>query len=187
MFNIFSCDFFVEYGNYYFTKYSTKIYIYIYIYWLTIKRKQTIANIICLWSTQENTCIQIDYFTVKYCKTETLLEININSKLKFHVHVGNLNAPVKTNYMGLPKNCIFMNGFLTIQFNYYRAIQMFHSCSLDNKINDFFKRCQKIIHNYELSNFEEVLNKNNSVSNHHKIYTHWLFKFKNLLMVFPQK
>ena len=64
----------------------------------------------------------MEYFTVKYCKTRTLLGININSKLKFHVHVGKLNAIAKTNYMELPKNRILMNGFFTIQFKYYPAI-----------------------------------------------------------------
>ena len=32
----------------------------------------------------------------------------------------------------------------------------------------FLERCQRIIHNHEFLNFEELLNKNNSVSNHHK-------------------
>ena len=76
-------------------------------------------------STQENTWIQIEYFTVKYCKTKTLLGININSKLKFHVHVGiigqkanrKLNALAKINYMELPKNRILMNEFFKIQFS----------------------------------------------------------------------
>ena len=140
MFNIFLWDFFVEYGSYYFTNYgdNTKIYIYIadentnkictnisknniYNHWLTVKRKQTMVNIICFW-VLKRICIQIEYFTVKYCKAKTLLGININSKLKFHVRVGKLNALAKTKYMELPKNRILMNGFLTIQFNYYPAI-----------------------------------------------------------------
>ena len=149
-----------------------------------------------LLSTQESTYIQIEYFTVKYCKTKTLLGININYKLKFHVYVGiigqkanrKLNALAKiTNYMELPKNRILMNAFFTIQFNYCPAIWMFHSRSLNNKINGFFKLCQGIIHNNKLLNFEELLNKNNSVLNHHKKITHLLFKFKNLLMDFRQK
>ena len=45
---------------------------------------------------------------------------------------------------------------------------MCHSCSLNNKINGFLEGCQRIIHNQEFLNFEELLNKNNSVSNHHK-------------------
>ena len=70
--------------------------------------------------------------------------------------------------MELPKNCILMNAFFTIQFNYCPTIWMFHSCSVNNKVNGLFKRCQRKIHNNELLDFEELLNKNNSVSHHHK-------------------
>ena len=59
-----------------------------------------------------------------------LLGININSKLKFHVHVGiigqkanrKLNALAKINHMELPKNRILVYGFFTKQFNYCPAI-----------------------------------------------------------------
>ena len=131
--------------------------------------------------------IQIEYFTVKYGNTKTLLGINIKAKLKFHVHVGifgqkanrKLNVLAKiTNYMELRKNGILMNAFFTIQFNYCPAIWMCDSRSLNKKINGFLERCQRIIHNHEVLNFEALLNKNNSVSKHHK--------FKDLLMVFRQ-
>ena len=121
--------------------------------------------------------IQIRYLTVKYGNTKTLLGINVKAKLKFHVHVGifgqranrKLNVLAKiTNYMELRKNGILMNAFFTIQFNYCPAIWMCHSRSLNNKINDFLELCQKIIHKHEVLNFEALLNKNNSVSNHHK-------------------
>ena len=118
--------------------------------------------------------IQIEYFTVKYGNTKTLLGINIKAKLKFHVHVGiigqkanrKLNALAKiTNYMEVRKNGILMNAFFTIQFIYCPAIWMCHNRSLNNKINCFLER---IIHNHEFLNFEELLNKNNSISNHYK-------------------
>ena len=121
--------------------------------------------------------IQIRYLTVKYGNTKTLLGINVKAKLKFHVHVGifgqranrKLNVLAKiTNYMELRKNGILMNAFFTIQFNYCPAIWMCHSRSLNNKINGFLELCQKIIHNHEVLNFEALLNKNNSVSNHYK-------------------
>ena len=121
--------------------------------------------------------IQIRYLTVKYCNTKTLLGINVKAKLKFHVHVGifgqranrKLNVLAKiTNYMELRKNGILMNAFFTIQFNYCPAIWMCHSRSLNNKINGFLELCQKIIHNHEVLNFEALLNKNSSVSNHYK-------------------
>ena len=62
---------------------------------------------------------------MKYCKTKTLVGININNKLKLDIHVGiigqktyrNLNALRKiANCMELPKNCILMNPF------FYNAI-----------------------------------------------------------------
>ena len=121
--------------------------------------------------------IQIRYLTVKYGNTKTLLGINVKAKLKFHVHVGifgqkanrKLNVLAKiTNYMELRKNGILMNAFFTIQFNYCPAIWMCHSRSLNNKINGFLELCQRIIHNHEVLNFEALLNKNNSVSNHYK-------------------
>ena len=121
--------------------------------------------------------IQIEYFTVKYGNTKTLLGINIKAKIKFHVQIGifgqKANRKLKvlakiTNYMELRKNGILMNAFFTIQFNYCPAIWMCHSRSLNNKINGFLELCQKIIHNHEVLNFEALLNKNNSVSKHHK-------------------
>ena len=92
-----------------------------------------------LLSTQESTCVEIEYFTVKSCEAKTMLGINTNNKLKFHVYVGiigqkankKLNALTKiTNYMELPKNIILMNAFLTIQFNYWADIWIFHSLFL---------------------------------------------------------
>ena len=105
-----------------------------------------------------------------------MLGINIKAKLKFHVHFGiirqkanrKLNALAKINHIELCKNGILMNAFFIIQFNYCPAIWMCHSGSLNNKINGSLELCQTIIHNHEFLNFEEPLDKNNSVSNHHK-------------------
>ena len=44
---------------------------------------------------------------------------------------------------------------------------MFHSHSLNNKINRLHERCLRIIYNDKHSNFEELLVKDNSVSIHH--------------------
>ena len=107
--------------------------------------------------------IQIKYFTVNYGNTKTLLGINIKAKLTFHVHVGiigqkanrKLNSLAKiTNYMELRKNRILINAFFTIQFDYCPAIWMCHSRSLNNKVNGFLERCQRITHNHEVLNFE---------------------------------
>ena len=44
---------------------------------------------------------------------------------------------------------------------------MFHSRSLNSKINRLYDRCLRIIYNYKHSNFEKLLNKDNSVSIHY--------------------
>ena len=177
LFIIFLCDFFLEYRNNYFANYAgnTKIYtvdenknsVYfgskkIYTWLANSQTKVDHGKFHLLLSTPERTCIPIEYFTIKFCKAKTLLGININNKLTFHVHVGiigqkvniKLNALAKiTKYMVLPKNHILMNAFFTIQFNYCPVIWMFYSRPLNNKINGFFKRCQRIIHNQILKNY----------------------------------
>ena len=44
---------------------------------------------------------------------------------------------------------------------------MFHSRCLDNKINRLHESYFKMIYNNKISNFEELLNKDNSVSIHY--------------------
>ena len=73
--------------------------------------------------------------------------------------------------MELPKRRILMNAFFKSQFNYFPAIWMFHSCTLNNKINRLHECCLRTIYNNKLSNFEELLHKYNSVSiNHNNIH-----------------
>ena len=68
-----------------------------------------------------------------------------------------------TNFMKLPKKRILMNAFFKARFNYCPIVQMFHSRSLNNKINRFHEHCLRIIYNNERSHFEELLVKNNSL------------------------
>ena len=97
-------------------------------------------------------------------------------KLKFDIHVETIcKKPHRklsalsrlTNYMDLPKRRILMNAFFKAQFNYYPIIWMFRSSCLNNKINRLHKSCLRMIYNDKISNFEELLNKDNSVSIHH--------------------
>ena len=108
-------------------------------------------------------------------RSQKLLGIVIDNKLKFELHIGNicqkanrkLNAPARlSNYMELPKKHILMNAFFKAQFNYCPVVWMFHSHSLNNKINRLHERCLRIIYNDKRSNIEELLVKVNSVSIH---------------------
>ena len=60
-----------------------------------------------------------------------------------------------------------MNAFFKAQFNYCPIIWMFHSRSLNTKINRLHKRCLRIICNDKYSYFVKLLNKDNSVPIHY--------------------
>ena len=62
-----------------------------------------------------------------------------------------------------------MNAFLTTQFSYCPLIWMCHSHLNNRKINRFHERCLRIIYNDKQSLFDELLNKDSSVSIHIRI------------------
>ena len=59
-----------------------------------------------------------------------------------------------------------MNAFFNSQFNYCPLVWMFHSRCNNNKINRLHERCLRIIYNDKQSSFEELLEKDGSVSIH---------------------
>ena len=129
-----------------------------------------------LSSPDDSSLIQIENSTIKCSKVKKLLGVHIDYKLKFDIHVETICKKAHrklsalsriTNYMELPKRRILMNAFFKAQFNYCPIIWMFHSRCLNNKINRLHERCLRMIYNDKISNFEELLNKDNSVSIHH--------------------
>ena len=129
-----------------------------------------------LISPDDSSIIQIKNSTIKCSKVKKILGIQIDYKLKFDIHVETICTKARrkrsalsriTNYMELPKRHILMNTFFKAQFNYCPIIWMFHSRCLNNKINRLHQRCLRMIYNDKISNFEELLNKDNSVSIHH--------------------
>ena len=128
-----------------------------------------------LLSTQEEANIQIANTTIRNSKSQKLLGAVLDNKLKFDIRVGNmfqkanrkLNTLARlTNCMELPKRCLLLNAFFKAQFNYCPVVWMFHSRSLNNKINRRHERCLRIIYNDKHSNFGVLLEKDNSVSIH---------------------
>ena len=129
-----------------------------------------------LSSPEDDIAFQIENSTTKCSKVKKLLGVHIDYKLKFDTHVEaickkahrKLNAPSRiTNYMELPKRRILLDVFFKDQFNYCPVIWMNHSRGLNNKINRLHEQCLRIIYNDKRLNFEELLNKDNSVSIHH--------------------
>ena len=61
-----------------------------------------------------------------------------------------------------------MNSFFNAQFNYFPLIWMLHSRKNNNKIKHLHERCLRLIYSDKRSSYENFLEKDNSVSIHHK-------------------
>ena len=108
---------------------------------------------------------------------EKLLGIKIDSKLHFDDHIQDLRnkanrklrALARTNpYINLQKRKVLLNAFFNAQFNYCPLIWMLHSRRNNNKIKHSHERCLRLVHDDKLSFYEELLEKDGSVSIHHK-------------------
>ena len=84
--------------------------------------------------------------------------------------------------MDLPKRKVLMKAFVTSQFNFCPLIWMFHSRTLNNRINNIHERALRLTYKDNQSSFKELLEKDHSVTVHHKnlqaLVTE-IFKVKN--------
>ena len=130
-----------------------------------------------LVSTKENVCVNIGTTQITNSACEKLLGVKVNSSLNFQDHIGStckkagskLNALTSiANHKPFQKRKLLMNAFFTSQFRYCPLTWMFHNRKLNNKINRLHERCLRVVYNDRLSTFEELLNKDNFVSIHHR-------------------
>ena len=70
--------------------------------------------------------------------------------------------------MDFHKKRLAVNAFFMAQFNYSSLIWMCHKRTCNNKIKRLHERCLRLIYNDKRSSFEDLLEKDNSVSIHHK-------------------
>ena len=87
--------------------------------------------------------------------SEKLLGITLDSELKFEEHVNKicnivnkkLNALHRIgNHMSLDKQKMLLRGFIESQFSYCPLIWMFHSRTLNNKINRLHEKALRIVY-----------------------------------------
>ena len=86
--------------------------------------------------------------------------------------------------MNISKRKLIMNSFFTSQFNYCPLVWMCHSRLINNKINRLHETCLRIIYSDKSSTFEELLEKDGSVTIHfrniQKLAIEMFKVFKNL-------
>ena len=128
-----------------------------------------------LLSTKSPEVISVDGIQIKSSTAETLLGITIDSELNFDNHaicnkVGRkINALGRiANYMSIEKRRIVMKTFIESQFNYCPLIWMFHSRTINNKINRLHERALRIVYSDFKSSFEGLPMKDNSFSIHER-------------------
>ena len=92
---------------------------------------------------------------VHLSSTDKFLGIQIVSDLTFDKHVSSIcNKVAKkinvlsllVNYMSLDKRRMVMKAFIESQFSYCPLIWMFHSRTLNNKINRLHERALRIVY-----------------------------------------
>ena len=89
-----------------------------------------------------------------------------------------------SNYMSKDKLRIVMNAFIDSQFGYCPVVWMFHSRTLNNRINKLHERALRLVYKNEDCTFEELLEKDNSFTIHHrnlKLLATEMYQMKNNL------
>ena len=103
--------------------------------------------------------------------------MTIDSDLKFDIHVNNLSkkATQKINalaqisgFIDSSKKRTITKPFITSHFSYYPLVWMFHIRELNNKINRIHELSLRLVYSDKTSTFQELLDKDKSVSVHHK-------------------
>ena len=130
-----------------------------------------------LISASQNLNANIGTSHIENSKYEKLLGVNIDRKLGFEKHLNIIcgKARAKINalgrvppFMNIEKRRTIMNAFFNSQFSYCPLIWMFHSRLINNKINRLHERCLRIVYSENQSTFEELLEKDDSVSVHER-------------------
>ena len=128
-------------------------------------------------SKNENISIHIGPFEIKNTNCEKLLGIKVDSRLNFNEHLHGIIKKVSrkinalsrtTPFMNISKRRILRNSFFNPQFNYCPLVSMFHSHSINNKINRLHERVLRIVYNEFKSSFKYLLEKDGTVSIHAK-------------------
>ena len=127
---------------------------------------------------QENVSVNLGNENIPCSSTVDLLGIKIDYQLNFNEHVsklckkGNqkLHALARVSkYMSKDKLRLIMRAFITSQFSYAPLTWMFHSRTLNNKINKIHERALRLVYDDENLTFQELLDLDGSITIHHKI------------------
>ena len=127
-------------------------------------------------SKNENISMHIAPFKIKNTNCEKFLGIKVDSRLSFNEHLdGIIKASSKINalsritpFTNISKKRILMNSFFNSKINYCPLVWMFHSRSINIKINRLRDRILRIVYNDFKPSFKNLSEKDGTVSIHVK-------------------
>ena len=119
--------------------------------------------------------VNIDMEVIDSSNSVELLGVEIDNKLNFNDHVsylckkGNqklLALARISKYLSHNKLKQLMKTFIESQFNYCPLLWMFHSRTLNNKINKLHERALRIVYRNDDLTFQELLDKDGAITIH---------------------
>ena len=129
-----------------------------------------------LITTKEHTSVKIGNDIIKSSNSVKLLGITIDNKLNFKEHLTNICKKVSnklhglarvSNYMSTHTLRIITKAFIESQFQYCPLVWMFHSRTLNNRINKLHERALRLVYKDDEYTFEQLQDKDNPVTIHH--------------------
>ena len=123
-----------------------------------------------------------------------MLGVNVDSKLKFDMHVQYLLKTAgrkltvlarMSNILTFSKLRILMKSFFESQFSYCPLVWMFCSRTLNNRINKLQERALRILYRDDISTYQQLLNKDKSVTIHDRniqLLAIEMYKVKNKIL-----
>ena len=112
---------------------------------------------------------------IETSKSEKLLGVTLDYRLNFDEHLSKicdkasqkLSALARiSSFMKIAQRQRIMKAFISSQFGYCPLVWMFCSRQMNNRINRIHERALRIVYQDKVSNFEQLLEKDNSVSIH---------------------
>ena len=137
--------------------------------------------------------VTVDGETIKGSHTVKLLGINVDNKLNFNDHVSKLCNKVSQKihalsrispYMSTEKLRYILKAFIQSQFSYCPLVWMYHSRTLNNRINRLHERALRITYKDSKLSFKELLALDNSFTIHERnvqLLATEMYKIKNNL------
>ena len=126
---------------------------------------------------QKDVSITLGSENIEESSSVELLGVTIDTNFNFNEHVTNLCKKANqklhalariSKYLNEDKLKFLMKTFIQSQFNYSPLVWMFHSTTLNNKINRLHESALRVVYKNENSSFQEVLDKDNSITIHQR-------------------